>query len=217
MKSLQWWQKVGLVRVTFRKQCPGALTEYRAFEPGDCCAFFLPGPGLELGLSIFTRPLSAIPVGSNGKSSAKRQEKILHEIGCCESHICDLAVMLNPNESSLIKVNVSSLPLQCIRVGNALQLNQCNRMSKRSKARVSYCESFTIWPPNQTSNSLNMPVCLYRRQPAVCKCMRENKATASTYMMRWGFNRHKTPAAYHLRLFSLSQQRRFSPTQATVT
>lgn len=182
MKSLQWWQKVGLVRVTFRKQCPGALTEYRAFEPGDCCAFFLPGPGLELGLSIFTRPLSAISVGSNGKSSAKRQEKMLHEIGCCESHICDLAVMLNPTESSLNKVNVSSLPLECIRVGNARQwINVTECLNVPIKARVSYCESFTIWPSNQTSSSINMPVCFYRRQPAVCKCMRENKATASTY------------------------------------
>lgn len=65
MKSLQLWQNVGLVRVTFLKQCPGALTWYLERDPGDCCAFFLPDRGLALGLSMmefsfFVRVLFAI-------------------------------------------------------------------------------------------------------------------------------------------------------------
>ncbi|TNN30093.1 hypothetical protein EYF80_059757 [Liparis tanakae] len=47
MKSLQLWQKVGLVRVTLRRQWPGAEPWYRGRRPpGDCCARFFPARGL---------------------------------------------------------------------------------------------------------------------------------------------------------------------------
>lgn len=66
MKSLQLWQKVGLVRVTFLKQCPGAELWYLGRSPGDCCALFFPVSGLDVRLSAASgsagrgRPESAI-------------------------------------------------------------------------------------------------------------------------------------------------------------
>lgn len=51
MKSLQLWQKVGLVRVTFLKQWPGAALWYLDRSPGGCCALFFPVSGLAVRLS----------------------------------------------------------------------------------------------------------------------------------------------------------------------
>lgn len=51
MKSLQPWQKVGLVSVTLLKLCPGAELWYLGRGPGDCCAFFFPTSGLAVRLS----------------------------------------------------------------------------------------------------------------------------------------------------------------------
>lgn len=50
MKSLQLWQKVGLVRVTFLKQWPGAGLWYLGRSPGDCCALFFTVWGLAVRL-----------------------------------------------------------------------------------------------------------------------------------------------------------------------
>lgn len=65
MKSLQWWQKVGLVRVTLRKECPWLQTGCLEREPGDCGAFLLPELGLELpGISPFLLPPAGLsPAG----------------------------------------------------------------------------------------------------------------------------------------------------------
>lgn len=66
MKSLQPWQKVGLVRVTFLRQWPGAELWYLGRRPGDCCALFLPVRGLAVRLSAasgsacLARPESAM-------------------------------------------------------------------------------------------------------------------------------------------------------------
>lgn len=51
MKSLQLWQKVGLVRVTLLKQWPGAELWYLGRSPGDCCARFFTVRGLAVRLS----------------------------------------------------------------------------------------------------------------------------------------------------------------------
>lgn len=66
MKSLQLWQKVGLVRVTFLRQWPGAELWYLGRRPGDCCALFFPVRGLAVRLSAasgsagLARPESAM-------------------------------------------------------------------------------------------------------------------------------------------------------------
>lgn len=46
MKSLQLWQKVGLVRVTFLRQWPGAELWYLGRRLGDCCALLFTVRGL---------------------------------------------------------------------------------------------------------------------------------------------------------------------------
>lgn len=66
MKSLQLWQKVGLVRVTFLRQCPGAAPWYLGRRPGDCCVLFFTASGLAVRLSAaagsagLARPESAM-------------------------------------------------------------------------------------------------------------------------------------------------------------
>lgn len=66
MKSLQLWQKVGLVRVTFLRQCPCAELWYLGRKPGDCCALFFTVRGLDVrpsaasGSAGLARPESAM-------------------------------------------------------------------------------------------------------------------------------------------------------------
>ena len=66
MKSLQLWQKVGLVRVTFLRQCPCAELWYLGRRPGDCCALFFTVRGLDVrpsaasGSAGLPRPESAM-------------------------------------------------------------------------------------------------------------------------------------------------------------
>lgn len=66
MKSLQLWQKVGLVRVTFLRQWPGAELWYLGRRPGDCCALFFTVRGLDVRQSTaaesagLARPESAM-------------------------------------------------------------------------------------------------------------------------------------------------------------
>lgn len=82
MKSLQLWQKVGLVRVTFLKQCPGAELWYLGRSPGDCCALFFTASGLAVRLSAASasaglgRPESAM--SSNRSSPTNPHQRAVH-------------------------------------------------------------------------------------------------------------------------------------------
>lgn len=70
-KSLQLWQKVGLVSVTFLKQWPGPELGYLGRSAGDCCTLFLAVSGLDVRLSAASgsaglgRPLSAMSSNTN--------------------------------------------------------------------------------------------------------------------------------------------------------
>lgn len=143
IKSLQWWQKVGLVRVTFRKQCPGALTEYRVFEAGDCWAFFLPVLGLELGLSCFSRPPSAISFNVIPSRNPAQNEAPPWDSRVDERDLAAAPanVMLNRAESSLNTVNVSPQPL-CINKNRkpAVCVQRTATFNASIKARVSFCQ-----------------------------------------------------------------------------
>lgn len=117
----------------FPKTVPGSVDTVPRLWTGRLLHLFPPGSRAR-ARAVVLHPTAVCHLCQfRWKSSAKHQEKRLYEIGCCGSHICDLPVMLNPIESSLNKVNVSSLPLLCIsKSRKRATMNQCNRMSERS-------------------------------------------------------------------------------------
>lgn len=117
----------------FPKAVPGSADTVPRLWTRRLLRLFPPGSGAR-ARAVALHPTAVCHLCQfQWKSSAKRQEKMLHEIGCCGSHICDLAVMLSPIESSLNKVNVSSLPLRCvIKSRKRSAMNQYNRISERS-------------------------------------------------------------------------------------
>ncbi|KAG8004367.1 hypothetical protein GBF38_009335 [Nibea albiflora] len=80
MKSLQLWQKVGLVRVTLFMQWPGAELWYLGRTPGDCCALFFTASGLAVrpsaasGSAGLTRPESAMSSNPTTHKQTHRQQ-----------------------------------------------------------------------------------------------------------------------------------------------
>lgn len=82
MKSLQLWQKVGLVRVTFLRQCPCAELWYLGRKPGDCCALFFTVRGLDVrpsaasGSAGLARPESAMSYYTTTHTHTHRQNTV---------------------------------------------------------------------------------------------------------------------------------------------
>lgn len=75
MKSLQLWQKVGLVRVTFFMQWPGAELWYLCREPGDCCGLFFNVRGLPV-LQSATSESAGVVRPQSAMSSSPTSHKL---------------------------------------------------------------------------------------------------------------------------------------------
>lgn len=85
MKSLQLWQKVGLVRVTFFRQCPGAELRYLGRRPGDCCDLFFRVRGLAVRQSAASGSAGALRLES-AMSSCPTTHKLTDNTGYDEVH-----------------------------------------------------------------------------------------------------------------------------------
>lgn len=85
MKSLQLWQKVGLVRVTFFRQCPGAELRYLGRRPGDCCALFFRVRGLAVRQSAAS---AGVLQPESAMSSCPTTHKLTDNTGYDEVHFC---------------------------------------------------------------------------------------------------------------------------------
>lgn len=83
MKSLQLWQKVGLVRVTFFRQCPGAELRYLGRRPGDCCALFFRVRGLAVRQSAAS---AGVLQSESAMSSCPTTHKLTDNTGNDEVH-----------------------------------------------------------------------------------------------------------------------------------